>query len=164
MVKHLRPCDSASRPAPPRGAAAMVGLVVVIMMAAAGCGRGGPSGHASPGTPASRGTTGTSGPAAACRSQGAALRIAARDSRFDHQCLAGPAGTPLVITFSNQDRGVVHNLAIYSDPQRSKALFRGKLVQGVVTVVYRVPPLPAGSYFFQCDVHPQTMNGAFIIR
>jgi hypothetical protein len=30
----------------------------------------------------------------------------------------------------------------------------------ILTVVYRVPALRAGTYFFGCDVHPQ-MNGTF---
>jgi plastocyanin len=38
-------------------------------------------------------------------------------------------------------------------------LFRGDLIAGPATVTYHVGPLPAGRYFFHCDVHPQ-MKGA----
>lgn len=81
-----------------------------------------------------------------------------------HRCLAAPVGTPLVITFKNEDRGEVHNVAIYSDPKQSRTLFKGKLIQDVATVDYHVPSLPAGTYYFQCDVHPETMNGTFVVR
>ncbi len=32
---------------------------------------------------------------------------------------------------------------------------------GPATAEYAVPPLPAGEYYFQCDVHP-TMNGTVV--
>ena len=34
---------------------------------------------------------------------------------------------------------------------------------GVQSTIYRVPGLPAGTYYFQCDVHPD-MNGALVVR
>ena len=163
MVKRLRLWDSASRLAPPGGPGATVGLVLVIVVAVAGCDGGGSSGGATSGTPPAQGSTSTSAPAA-CQPDGATLRITARDSHFDQQCLAGPEGKPLTVTFANQDRGAVHNLAIYRDARLSDALFKGKLVQGVTTVVYNVPGLPVGSYYYLCDVHPQTMNGTFKVH
>ena len=54
-----------------------------------------------------------------------------------------------------------HNIAIYSD-DRSRQLFNGELVTGPATVEYDVPPLPAGQYYFQCDVHPN-MNGTVVV-
>jgi plastocyanin len=87
--------------------------------------------------------------------------------RCDHRPTAtipDHPGIVLVISFRNQDSGVVHNVAIYSDAQRTRRLFQGKLFQGVATVPYHVPALPAGTYYFQCDVHTQTMNGTLVVR
>jgi plastocyanin len=163
MAKSFRPHDDASRLPRSGGLVPTVGLVLLIMIGVAGCAGGGSSGDPSRDISAAQGSTSTS-PPGACGPDGTTLKITARDNRFDRQCLAGPAGTPLTVTFANLDRGVVHNLAIYRDAQLSGALFKGKLVQGVTTVVYKVPALPAGSYYFQCDVHPQTMNGTFVVR
>jgi plastocyanin len=41
-------------------------------------------------------------------------------------------------------------------------LFRGDLVTGATTATYDIPALPAGTYYFQCDVHP-TMNGTVVV-
>jgi plastocyanin len=35
-------------------------------------------------------------------------------------------------------------------------------VIGVQSTTYQFRGLPAGTYFFQCDVHPD-MNGAFVV-
>ena len=176
MANHLCGFDSgprqgAARLAGARGMRATVGLLAVIVLAVTGCGGGGSAGNpgssaGNPGTspPAAQGTTSGSQPAAACQLDGSKLRISARGDQFDQQCLAAPAGTPLVLTFQNQDQGEVHNVAIYSDPQLARTLFKGKLIQGVATIAYHLPALPAGSYFFQCDVHPQTMNGTLVVR
>ena len=99
---------------------------------------------------------------ATCSPTGTALKIEAQNLHFDTKCLAAPAETPFTITMDNQENGVPHNVAIYQSPSRSKALFRGRTVVGVATVTYRVAALPPGTYYFQCDVHPQ-MNGAFVV-
>lgn len=163
MTNHLHQSNGASSLSRSRGVHALVGLLAAIVIAVAGCSGGGSAGD-SGGAAAGQGTTSTRQPAATCQPNGTRLRITAQDNLFDQQCLAGPAGTALVITLDNKDQGVVHNLAIYSDPQRTRTLFKGELVQGAATVAYHLPALPPGSYFFQCDVHPQTMTGTFVVR
>jgi nitrite reductase (NO-forming) len=96
---------------------------------------------------------------AACKPSGTALQIMAMLSKFDTGCLAVPAGKPFTITMANHDAGVPHNLAIYTDETASKPLFQGKLITGPASITDHVSPLPAGRYFFRCDVHPQ-MKGA----
>ena len=43
-------------------------------------------------------------------------------------------------------------------------LFLGEVFPGPRTVTYDVKPLPKGSYFFRCDVHPTQMHGAFVVK
>ena len=102
-------------------------------------------------------------PPATCEPSGTELRIAAEDLVFDLGCLAAPAGRPFTIAFDNRDQGVPHNVAIYTDETAAEALFVGEIVTGPTEVVYEVPALPAGTYFFRCDVHPATMTGTFIV-
>ena len=99
---------------------------------------------------------------ATCTASGNALRISANNLTFDRTCLAAPANQPFTITFTNQENGIPHNVAIYPNGQGGSPLFKGGIVTGVQTTVYRVPALPAGTYYFQCDVHPD-MNGALVV-
>ena len=98
-----------------------------------------------------------------CSPSGPHLSVTAKNIQFDTTCLAAPAGLPFTIAFHNQDSGTTHNVAIYTDASVTKALFQGKLVAGVATETYDVPALPAGRYYFRCDVHPQ-MNGTFNVK
>jgi nitrite reductase (NO-forming) len=97
--------------------------------------------------------------APACKPASTATQVTAMLSKFNTDCLAAPAGKPLTITMANHDTGVPHNLAIYADEAARKPLFRGDLITGPANITYHVGPLPAGRYFFRCDVHPQ-MKGA----
>jgi plastocyanin len=100
--------------------------------------------------------------AATCSPDGNALSLTAFDSKFDKDCLAAPAGQAFTIDFSNLDRGIPHNVAIYEDETAAKTLFKGELVDGPGKTTYSVEALAAGSFFFRCDPHPD-MKGAFIV-
>jgi cytochrome c oxidase subunit 2 len=102
--------------------------------------------------------------AASCSPNGASLSVTAKSIHFSSTCLAAPAGKPFTITFTNTDSGVPHNIAIYSSQAATKVLFRGQLITGPKTVTYHVPALPAGTYYFRCDVHPTAMHGTFIVK
>ena len=88
--------------------------------------------------------------------------ITAENLSFDRDTLSFPADTASTLTFQNNDAGVPHNVAIYPDASSSKALFTGDLVTGVDTATYDIPALPAGSYYFHCDVHPD-MHGTVTV-
>jgi plastocyanin len=108
-------------------------------------------------------TTTESFAAASCSPNGTALEIKAFDVKFDKDCLAAPAGQALTIDFSNLDRGIPHNVAIYQDETVSKTYFKGELVDGPGKTTYSVPALPEGTLFFRCDPHPE-MKGTFIVK
>jgi len=98
---------------------------------------------------------------ASCSPGGTTLTLTAFDTKFDKDCLAAPANTAFTIEFSNLDRGIPHNVAIYEDETAQKNFFKGELTDGPGKQTYSVPGLPAGTWFFRCDPHPQ-MNGTFI--
>jgi plastocyanin len=83
---------------------------------------------------------------------------------FGSATMRAPAGTPFQIVFDNQAPGVQHNISIYKDSSASDALFRGDLISGPQTITYKVGALPAGSYFFRCDVHPAQMTGTLAVK
>jgi plastocyanin len=96
-----------------------------------------------------------------CRPDGTTLRVNAHDFAFDPTCLAAPADTPFRIVFD--DTQGTHNLAIYTDETAKTSLFVGDIVTGPRTETYSVNALPAGTYFFRCDVHPTQMTGVFVV-
>lgn len=96
-----------------------------------------------------------------CSPNGTALSVTAFDNKFDKSCLAAPANQAFTIEFSNLDRGIPHNVAIYEDESASKTLFKGDLVDGPGKTTYSVQGLPAGTFFFRCDPHPE-MHGSFV--
>jgi plastocyanin len=90
------------------------------------------------------------------------IPISAQGLAFDMSELSLPADTPVVIAFNNQDAGFSHNVAIYT-AEGGDSLFEGEFVTGPAEVEYQIPQLAAGTYYFQCDAHPTTMNGSVTV-
>jgi plastocyanin len=90
--------------------------------------------------------------------------VTAQGLAFDTSTITLTAGKASTITFTNNDAGTQHNIAIYpSSTDFSSPLFRGDLVTGPNKVTYTIPALKAGTYYFHCDVHA-TMNGQVIVK
>lgn len=102
-----------------------------------------------------------------CAPSGARLQETAKGISFEKKCLAAPADQAFTIVFDNQDPGTPHNIHIYAaDPRKdpnARSLFSGELVTGPSKADYEVKALPAGRYFFHCDVHPTQMFGGFVV-
>jgi hypothetical protein len=105
----------------------------------------------------------TVGPGETCKPAGTELEITAQGTAFDTRCLAAPADQPFEILFNNEDEGLPHNVAIYTDSSASESLFIGETFPGPDDRTYPVDPVEAGDYFFRCDVHPTQMTGTFVV-
>jgi cytochrome c oxidase subunit 2 len=105
-------------------------------------------------------TAGASGGSAAT-----VIKLTAKDVKFSTSTLTAPAGQPFTIQFTNDD-AVPHNVAIFEGSNANgKNVFRGKVFPGPgKTMSYNVPALPAGTYYFHCDVHPTVMNGTLTVK
>ena len=92
------------------------------------------------------------------------VTLTARNFTFDTDRIVVPAGSTVMMTFINNDAGIPHNFALYTDKTAATKIFAGDLVTGVKTVPYTftVPSVP-GNYFFRCDVHPELMTGTFVV-
>ncbi|MDQ6928892.1 MAG: cupredoxin domain-containing protein [Actinomycetota bacterium] len=98
-----------------------------------------------------------------CAPSGTSLVLSADNIAYDKDCLAAPAGQAFTIAFANRQKGISHNVVILKS-QGGDVLFRGgDPFPGVKTQVYNAPPLPAGEYHFHCEVHPDAMQGKFIV-
>ena len=92
---------------------------------------------------------------------GATLHISAQNIAFDTDHLAAAAGQAFVLEFDNNDAGIPHNVEIKNAGGTS--MFKGQIITGPAKVSYQVPALPAGSYMFVCDVHPN-MTGTLTVQ
>jgi plastocyanin len=92
---------------------------------------------------------------------GTRAEVAARSLQFSPRVITVAANTEVTVAFRNEDAGVLHNISVYRDRSASQSLFMGELFPGVGTRDYVFPSPAPGSYFFRCDVHPDTMTGTF---
>jgi plastocyanin/glucose/arabinose dehydrogenase len=115
-------------------------------------------------TTAATSATATATTGAGGGTTGAGLTLTAKNNAFDKSTLSAPAGSTVTITFNNMDPGVPHNFALYTDSTASTALFKGALATGPSTTTYTfTAPSQPGTYFYRCDVHPETMTGSFVV-
>ena len=90
-----------------------------------------------------------------------ALSIGANGLTFSTTSLTAPADKPFQVVFDNQE-AALHNVAIYRDATAGEKVFGEDPFSGPAVVVYNVPALGAGTYFFRCDVHPD-MSGSLTV-
>jgi cytochrome c oxidase subunit II len=113
-----------------------------------------------PSAPASPGASGApSGPPVA----GTELKVTASGIAFEQTTLSAPANSPITIDFENKDAGTPHDIKIFKDAIGGAVVFDGKIFPGVATEQYQVGPLAAGTYPFECFVHPN-MTGTLTVQ
>ena len=85
--------------------------------------------------------------------------------RFDTDEIKVKPG-PVIVHFINEDTGVPHNVAFYTDKSASEAIFGANenICTGPCQVDITFEAPDPGTYFFRCDVHPQIMTGDFIVE
>ena len=123
----------------------LFGLIGLLLLSLAACG----------GTSSSP----TAGPTVSV--SGGKVAISADKLKFDVGTITAKAGEAFTITFTNKE-GQPHNVAVY----RSKGgenIVRGEIITGPdKSNEISVPALAAGTYYFQCDVHPE-MSGSVVV-
>jgi hypothetical protein len=104
-------------------------------------------------------------PAVKCPKGGLELTApsGAAASGFAETTLSAPADQDITICFDNQDPGTQHNVDVF-DEQGGTSIAAGGIITGIAQELLDVPGQPAGTYFFQCDVHPATMTGTVSVR
>jgi ABC-type glycerol-3-phosphate transport system substrate-binding protein len=144
-------------------------MLITLGMLAAACGGGTKTGAVttpSATTPLATRSVSPTSSTPPCTPSGTTLQIATAhpSPSYDKHCLAAPANTAFQIDFDNQDGGVEHNVSIYTNAGAGTALLNGEIIIGPKKITYQVMALPAGTYYFRCDVHPfGTMKGTFVV-
>jgi hypothetical protein len=91
------------------------------------------------------------------------VQLVAVKTRWDPTTLAAPAGKIWHIKIDNQDAAPMkHNFTIASGLTFPERIFQVPDIAGDRT--FDIPALPAGSYFFICTIHPETMTGTLTIK
>jgi plastocyanin len=161
ITGHLR------NPAPPRFPTRLFGFFFVILAAAIVVQAGilPPRGTEAAGGSPAPGAAGGGGSASAVPASPAGpaadVTIVAENIAFTTPDVSAPAGKAFTIGFTNKDTGTQHNVEI-KKPDGTDA-FKGQIVTGPITTTYDVPALPAGTYSFNCSVHP-TMTGTLTVK
>jgi len=84
----------------------------------------------------------------------ASARLTTQNIAFSAESLTVPAAAPFELRFDNLE-AAPHNVAIFQGADATAPnVFREAPFAGPKEVVYMVPALEAGSYYFHCDVHP----------
>ncbi|MFL5677393.1 MAG: cytochrome c oxidase subunit II [Chloroflexota bacterium] len=100
-------------------------------------------------------------PAASGAAGGPPVNITAQNVKFDQATLTAPAAG-FTFHFDNKDVGTNHDVDIL-DANGQKVFdmkdFPGEKVEDVA-----VPALPAGTYKFECSIHPALMNGTLTVQ
>lgn len=104
-------------------------------------------------------TASTAGPGQPSGVTDADVAITSRNLTFDVATLTVPADSQFSLRLTNLD-AAPHNVAIYQDSLAADDVFVGDVITSA-SIVYEVPALEAGNYFFRCDVHPE-MNGTLV--
>ena len=104
-------------------------------------------------------------PAAECPKGGLELvaPAGAAATGFTQTTLSAKADTDVTICFDNQDPAVQHNVDVF-DQQGGTSIAAGGILTGPAAELLDVPGQPAGTYFYQCDVHPTTMTGTLTVK
>lgn len=98
-----------------------------------------------------------------CAPSGTAVTLVAKSIGWDKNCLSITAGKPFTVTIDNQDRGIAHNFAVWANAKLKHRFFVTPDLTGPSTKTFRLPGLPPGRYYFQCDIHGPAMSGTFLV-
>ena len=90
-----------------------------------------------------------------------AFVIAAEDVAFDKETLEFPAGSEVTLVLENRE-AVPHNVSIYEE-EGGDAVFTGEILGAEGEITYEFTTPEAGTYYFQCDVHPTEMRGQVVV-
>lgn len=114
------------------------------------------------GSPAASGAPSASGsPAASGAASGTVVDVTAQSIAFQQTSISATANQAFQIQFHNADAGIPHNIAIKD--ASGTIVFTGAIFSGDATQTYDVKALPAGTYQFFCQVHPN-MTGTLTVK
>jgi plastocyanin len=101
------------------------------------------------------------GPSGAPSGPPGGIAITAQNIKFSIDKLSAPPDKPFQVLFDNKDASVSHDFDILDGS--GKKVFDGKDFPGPAQKTYDVPALTAGTYKFECSIHPTLMFGVLTV-
>jgi plastocyanin len=87
--------------------------------------------------------------------------LSAANLVFDATVIQAPAGEPFIIRFTNDDTAP-HNVSVFVQEGGDEIVI-GDIIDGGQATDTAVPALEPGTYYFQCDLHPD-MKGTVVVE
>lgn len=105
----------------------------------------------------------TAAPTVAGPAPAAANLLTATDNKFDKATLEAPPNTDVKFELKNAGK-VKHNLHFLDKAGGADLAPAGKFIDGGQTdsISFKTPA--AGTYYYQCDLHPDQMKGALVVK
>ena len=100
-------------------------------------------------------------PAPSGAAAGPSIPLVAKGIKFDQSTLTAPAAG-FTIHYDNEDAGTPHDFVILDNS--GAKVFGSQTITGVATKDIPVPAIPAGTYKFECSIHPTLMFGTITIQ
>ena len=98
-----------------------------------------------------------------CTTVSETAELIAENNAFNRRTIRVLSGEEVSFIFENKDN-TTHNFAVYDTKEAKEVIFSGDALSGPGTITYTfTAPDELGIYYFQCDFHPSTMNGTFIV-
>jgi hypothetical protein len=139
----------------------VVAVVLALLVALTACDALGQSGSPTPDPSAQ--PSRTPRPTPLPSAPAGTIFLEAANRQYSTAVIEAVANVPTVIYFTNND-DQNHNVTIYRNASKDLELFRGETFVGPgVTVIYEVPAMGAGEYYFS-DINFPSMHGRFIVR
>ncbi|MGH9222593.1 MAG: cupredoxin domain-containing protein [Acidimicrobiales bacterium] len=100
---------------------------------------------------------------ATCSPTGNTVTVVAQNIAFQSTCLAAPANAQFTVSFENKDT-IGHNIVFLESHTATQVMFRADIFPGPTTRTFTAGPFRPGTYAFHCEVHPNQMSGAFVVK
>jgi plastocyanin len=92
---------------------------------------------------------------------GPSIPLVAKGVKFDQSTLTVPAAG-FTLHYDNEDAGTPHDFVVLDNG--GTKVYGSPTITGVKTEDLPVPAIPAGTYKFECSIHPTLMFGTLTVQ